>query len=372
MLKKIKKKLKNVADVIPNNRIAHPKLPEGYLGCADEIIKPCVTGWVSSTQSAANPVALKITKGDEVKLVFADETRNDVLNSGLVKTAFCGYSVTFSESNFEQAKVEILLPAGTLNKVATSYKGRKIFFIHIPKAAGSSVNDCVCSAIDGAYYTHIEGLRDRWDDIKEAKFLSGHIRYYEYEKDFSKSDYIVFAFFREPFAHVKSHMNWVKRLSEPELIEKRESHPDIVKNISDDLASFEFTDIKALKLYVKNIKPVAYGLFDNCQVRFLSDVNSNERVTQRHLDQAIKNLQHLHYIGISEYSKESQNQLMSLVGLNRGKPEAKVNINFYDYGLNLNETEVIDALEPLVKYDLKLYEIAKSRFLMSSNSGTFR
>lgn len=372
MLKKIKHKYKSIVDEAPEIRIALNKLPAGYLGCADEVIKPCVTGWVSCIDQGANPVALKITKGDEVKLVLANEVRSDVLSSNRVKTAFCGYSAAFSEDNFEQAKVEILFPVGKLTKAAPSYKGRKIFFIHIPKAAGSSVNDCIGSAIGGRYYTHIEGYRGRWEEVADAKFLSGHIRYQEYERNFSKSDYVVFAFFREPFSHVKSHMNWVRRLSEPALIAKRESHPGIVQKLSDELASFEFTDVEALKLYAKNIKPAAYGLFDNCQVRFLSDVKSNERVTQRHLDQAIKNLQHLHYVGISEYSKESQTQLMSLLGLNMNKSEIKVNINSYDYGLNLNETQVIEALEPLVRFDLKLYEIAKSRFLMGLKNGICR
>jgi hypothetical protein len=369
LLKHIKHKFKNIAKSVSRSSIVLNSLPIGYLGCVDEVNKTCVSGWVSCIDQDLNPVALKITKGNEVKLAFADLIRSDVLRAGRAKTECCGYSVSFSKDNFERAKVEVLFPAGELTKIAPSYKGRKVFFIHIPKVAGSSVNDCISSAIEGRYYTHIEGFRGRWDEISDANFLSGHIRYKEYEREFSQSDYVVFAFFREPFSHVKSHMNWVRRLAEPALIDNRESHPSIVRKISDDLARLDFTDAVKMKSYVNNIKPTAYGLFDNCQVRYLSDVKPNERVTKKHLDQAIKNLQHLHFVGISEYSKESQFQLMSLLGLRMNKSETKSNVNSYDYGLNLSEAAIADALMPFVRFDIKLYEAAKSRFLMESRNG---
>lgn len=338
----------------------------GYLGCADELTRPCVSGWVSYIDEGLNPVSLKITKGTEIEFAIADEVRKDVQQSGRVKTAMCGYSVSFSADNFEPAIVEVLTPVGTLSKVTPNYKNRKLFFIHIPKAAGSSVNDLISSVIDGLYYTHIEGLRSRWNEIKDAKFLSGHIRYNEYENSFSQDDYVVFAFFREPLSHLKSHMNWVRRLAEPDLVNNRDSHSVVVHVIADELATLDFSNVDSIQSYVKQIKPIAYGLFDNCQVRFLSDVRPNERVSQKHLDQAINNMRHLHFVGISEHSKESQKQLLSLLGLESKTPEAKSNVNSYDYRLNVDEEQIVDALNPLVKYDHKLYAEAKKLFLLQS------
>ena len=366
MLNKIKHKVSQFGDRALSKKNSLNGLPAGYFGCADEITKPCVSGWVSSIDECLNPVALKITKGDEIRLILANDERYDVLNAGKAATALCGYSANFSENNFDVAKIEILSVAGEIIKPVSIYKGRKIFFIHIPKAAGSSVNECISSAVDGPYYTHIEGLRERWDEIKNAKFLSGHVRYEDYERSFSHNDYVVVAFLREPLSHIKSHINWVRRLTEPELIAKRENHTGIVQKIADELATCDFSDIDSVRNYVKNIKPIAYGLFDNCQVRYLASVAFNERVTEKHLAQAIENLNYLHFVGISEYSKESQARLISILGLKSTSREVKSNVNAYDYGLNVHDSEIAAALMPLVQFDLKLYEIAKARFLMDS------
>ena len=362
----IKSKLQHIVKSGVSTSSTPAAREERYFGRADESNKPCVSGWVSYTDESCNPVSLKITKGNEVKFVTANIERDDVLKTGRVRDARCGYSVNFSQNNYAEASIEVLLPIGRLTNSLPAYKNRKVFFIHIPKAAGSSVNDCITSSIDGAYYTHIEGLRSQWNEIKDSAFLSGHIRYVEYETNFSQHDYVVFAFLREPFSHLKSHMNWVRRLAEPELISKRESHSDIVHKIADELAQVDFSDIKQIKSYVANLKPIAYGLFDNCQVRYLSDVKPNELVTKKHLDQAIKNLQHLHFVGISEHSKESQSQLMSLLGLQMNFSEAKSNVNLYDYGLNLNNSKLAEELKPLVQFDLELYRVAKERFLNSN------
>jgi hypothetical protein len=366
LLNRIKTKLKS--NFLIENKESTETVSAAYFGCADELIKSCVSGWVSYIDESKNPVVLKITKGDEVKLVLANHERGDVFKAGRVKNSFCGYSVQFSDHNQDVAVVEVLAPLGTLSPVAPSYKHRKLFFIHIPKAAGSSINDLIGSTLKGLYYTHIEGLRDQWDDIKESIFLSGHIRYKEYESDFSKHDYVVFAFFREPLSHLKSHMNWVRRLAEPELTSNREAHASMVHKISDDLADVNFSDIEELQTYVDGLRPVAYGLFDNCQVRFLSGVEPNERVNQKHLDQAIKNLHHLHFVGISEYSKESQEQLLTLFDLNKASGEAKSNVNSYDFGLNISDEKVSKVLHPLVQYDVKLYEEAKKIFFMQRQS----
>lgn len=362
ILKKIKKKLLNSF----KKKLVLSNYPFGYLGCVDELSNTCVSGWVVSKDMNANPVTLKITKGDEVKLVLANEPRNDVIQSGCAHTELCGYSAKFSKNNFSSASIEIMSTAGVLTKEVSSYLGRKIFFIHIPKAAGSSVNDCISSSIDGDYYTHIEGLRDQWDEIAGSQFLSGHIRYEEYERVFSHRDYVVFAFFREPLSHVKSHMNWVRRLIEPELASERELHSSMVQSISDRLAELDFGNVKQLESYVKNLTPIAYGLFDNCQVRYLSNVKPHERVTEEHLKQAINNLNHLHFVGISEHSKESQTQLMSLLSLNMKHSESKINANSYDYGLDLNNLGIVEAIQPLVQFDLKLYKVAKARFFKAA------
>lgn len=334
-----------------------------YIGCVDDMQHATVRGWVGCKEDKT-PVCLKITKGDEVKLILAEESRPDVMRAGKLSHKNCGFNVKFSEFNHGQVRIDVMVQAKELIPIVPDYSQRKIFFLHIPKAAGSSVNDVITKALpDVTTYTHIEGIRDQWTEISHSAFLSGHIRYPEYAKSFSKSDFVVFSFFREPYAQLRSHMNWVRRLVEPELAEFRNGHAKHIQVIADRLSKVDFVSVSGLTDFVSNLKRNGFlGLFDNCQVRYLSSVSPNERVDKKHLLEAIYNLEQLHFVGICEYSEESQAMLLKLMNLSGIEAGKHSNANSFDYGLDINQKEVRFVLEPLVQYDLKLYKVAMELF----------
>ncbi len=333
-----------------------------YMGHIDETQQGNVRGWVGCINDSS-PVCIKISKGNEVKVILANESRPDVVTANKLAHESCGFSVQFSSKNNGLVTVDIMIQAQSLYESIPDYSKRKLFFVHVPKAAGSSINDFIQKALgDTATYTHIEGMRDKWSDIAQSKFLSGHIRYPEYVKNFSKYDYVVFAFLRDPNSHLRSHLNWVKRLAEPELNEFRNNHAKIVQTIADHLSSVNFTDITELKNFVVDLKQNAFGLFDNCQVRYLSSVKGYERVTELHLQEAIGNLRQLHFVGISEKSKESQAMLLKLMRLPEVELEQRSNVNTFDYGLDISDVKICSVIEPLVKFDIQLYKVALQLF----------
>jgi hypothetical protein len=338
-----------------------------YIGCVDTVNDQQVNGWVGCL-SSEEPVCIKVTKGDEVQVLLANLPRSDVLKATALKSELCGFSIKFKSDNYAPVKVEIMVQAQKLPINKPDFSQRKVFFVHVPKAAGSSINDFLCDAFTTeSTYTHIEGIKDQWPSVVQAKYLSGHIRYPDYVENFSRHDFFVFSFLREPLSHLRSHLNWVRRLAEPELLEFRNKHSNLVQSIADELNEFDFKSKKSMLLFVSSLKKGAYGLFDNCQVRFFSTVKGHERVEQKHLNEAILNLKKLHFVGISERSKESQALLATLLNVPVQQEEQRSNVNDYDYGLNIKDAKIKEIVGPLVKFDLALYEVALSIFEAKKN-----
>jgi hypothetical protein len=331
-------------------------------GRIDEVNKNIVRGWASS-KVIAESLWIKVTKGDVVQVVLADQERIDVMRAGLSDTPYCGYRVIFAEDNLEPVKVEVLLPVKKLGNTAISYANRNVFFMHIPKTAGSSVNELFKRELNEfGVYSHIEGLRDRWPEICNARVLSGHIRLVEYDDKLAESNRIIVSFFREPYRHLESHLNWVRHLSEPDKTEFLSGHPNIVAKISNELSKMDFSSPEVLGDYTKTLTVPAFGLFDNPQVRFLSSVAFNERVTAEHLNEALKNLDRVKILGLAEAMDDSFYALKVLLNLNDSKETIHANGASYRYGIDFKCAAARTAVNELVVYDLELYAEVEKRF----------
>jgi hypothetical protein len=336
---------------------------EDYIGNVDEFFSSTVRGWVGY-QGGTEPLWVKITKGSECQVVLADKLRTDVLDTGLLATECCGFEAFFSKNNVDKAEVELLMPIVTLSHSKPNYRGRKLFFLHIPKTAGSSVNQSLQSQLGHLpAYTHIEGLSHRWDKLLDARFLSGHITYPIYEKNFSPYNFVVAAFFREPHKHIESHLNWVRHLSEPEKESFLSEHPVVVQTIAQKLSLLDFASSKTWGQFVKQLKPVQYGLFDNLQVRYLSDAKPAERVNETHLQQALARLKKIQLVGIAEQFDESMSLIHQAMGFDKPvEKNVRSNVNSFSYGADFSILDNQKAIEPLVKFDRILYQQALLQF----------
>ena len=336
---------------------------EDYIGNVDELFSSNVRGWVGYL-GGTEPLWVKITKGSECQVVLADKLRTDVLDTGLLATERCGFEASFSKTNIDKAEVELLMPVITLSHSKPNYKGRKLFFLHIPKTAGSSVNQSLKNQLGRLpAYTHIEGLMDSWNELLDARFLSGHITYPTYEKNFAPSNFVVAAFFREPYKHIESHLNWVRHLMEPKKHDFLIEHPVVVQTIAQKLSLLDFASSKTWGQFVKQLKPVQYGLFDNLQVRYLSDVKPSERVTETHLEQALARLKKIQLVGIAEHFDESMSLIHQAMGFDKPvEKNVRSNVNSFSYGADFSNLDNQKAIEPLVKFDQILYQQALLQF----------
>ena len=146
-----------------------------------------IRGWATRVGSD-QPVTVKITCASEVKYVVADEFREDVKNAGIHPSGFCGFSANFDRLNVDIATVDIVQSVASLPKSQLSLKDKKLFLLHLPKTAGSSVNT-IFSDIYGEDHalTHIESQRNQLELLASKKFLSGHLNFNCYKIIFSAS-----------------------------------------------------------------------------------------------------------------------------------------------------------------------------------------
>lgn len=342
----------------------HSTVLSGSLrGRVDEAISPCVRGWIICSGSEA-PQVVRIQKGNEMRLVIADQARPDVLDAGISTHLHCGYVAQFAADNFEPATVEVLLPAADLPATRNHYPDCKAFFLHIPKTAGSSVNVFFRQSFpEGECLSHIEGIRSDWQDkARPVSMLSGHIQFPDYERNFGDQNRVLICFFREPLRQLVSHIYWVRHLSEPEKADFLNDHPDIIKEISRRMTGFDFSTEKGLSAFVESMSHAEASLFDNYHVRFLSSPKFRERVSESHCREAFANLGRIHIIGLAEEMSVSLQYIADSLALPAGKQEVRENVNAYRYGIDLNNPSVRDILQPLVRYDQQLYAAARRRF----------
>lgn len=335
-----------------------------YIGRVDEMFLPLVRGWAGYKEST-EAHWVKITKGEECQVVLANKPRADVLKAGLLTYENCGFSARFSNNNnIAQAHIEILMPVTPVTHSQPNYKNRKLFLLHIPKTAGSSVNHSLQNQLKAVpTYTHIEGVPERWEQLLDARFLSGHITYPVYEKSFAPSNFILAAFFREPYRHLVSHFNWVRHLMEPEKKSFLLSHPLVVQQIADKLSVLNFSSIATWQQFVKQLPPVQYGLFDNLQVRYLADIKPTERVSDRHLKQALSRLKNIQLVGIAEKFNKSMALIHQAMGFDAPvEQNVRSNVNSFSYGADSSDVDFQQAVEALVKFDRVLYQQALLQF----------
>lgn len=334
-------------------------------GRVDQGIKPNVRGWVYVAGVDQATVSVKLTKGSEVRFVQPELPREDVVKAGLSDNLNCGYSVVFSDDNLSPVRAEVVLVRDCLSYTVPSYKGRDAFFIHIPKTAGSSVNNFFESTLGSKEFAcHIEGKKDQWcTSLAEKSILTGHVTYDDYSTNLASQNRIVICFFRNPLKQLISHLNWVRHLSEKGNEAFFNNHPAAIQTMSLRMREFDWSVPDGLEKYKKSMTKLECSLFDNLQVRYLSRENMKRMadfslVGQADLELARKRLVNIHLIGLSENTKGSLNMIAKAMGIASPKDEIHVNKNAFFYGLDAKVGWVADILCDFYRFDDALYESA--------------
>ncbi|MCB0630654.1 MAG: sulfotransferase family 2 domain-containing protein [Saprospiraceae bacterium] len=228
---------------------------------------------------------------------------------------------------------------------------RPVFFVHIPKTAGTSFRNMLYRVIDPevtypnlrdlaiyeGHYPRPEQLEDYLSGIgRDIFFLAGHYPFAMGGLLAKVPDYYVFL--RDPLARTISNLLHFQR-----------NEPDCM-----GLDLFQIFD-----LYRKHLQ--------NFQVRYLCDPSLTdfdtfyhaERVTEKSLEQAKDHLSRCAFIGLTEEFSTSVRLAEKLLGISLGnilKDNFAANIPEYD------DPALAEYIGPAIQLDQKLYHHARILF----------
>ena len=258
------------------------------------------------------------------------------------------------------SKLGIGKARSTGESAPTALAGRKLLFMHIAKAAGSTVNAFFAEHYSEKQYAiHIES-NEKWqsnpDEFKKLGFLSGHISLPMLGKKLDLEDYYKVTVIREPYAQLCSHLAWIKRLAMPGEEKRLKQHPEYIQVFARKLAATEFTAPEKLKTLLGSLAEREARLIENCQTRYFTFVPPGRSVVVTDTRKAIEASAIFNRVGITE----SISSFMKDVASDMAWPEPggyiNKNITQDFYGLDLSDSETREVLWPLVQHDIELYK----------------
>ncbi len=243
----------------------------------------------------------------------------------------------------------------------------KYLFVHIAKTAGTSVNSVFQNAFGVPHcLVHVES-EAAWTEqaprkslVSDKVFISGHRTFADFSKKLDLCEFFVFTFLRDPFAHVISHLAWIRRLREPDHADDFWAHPPYIQELAEKLYSVDFNCSEDVKRLVDSLKPVEFALLDNPQVRYLRDRDSGA-VTEGDVDSAIRNIQGMNDYGFLESFEDDLRRICLAAGIGAPSTSPRKNVRkVTESPLTVSNDVLIDAIYPLIRHDVMLYRQAKN------------
>ena len=242
---------------------------------------------------------------------------------------------------------------------------KKILFVHIAKTAGTSVNHLFSKFFElGEALPNIQlnllWISDRKiDQIDKISYISGHISYSEFKHKIDLSDFLVVTCLRNPLEHIVSNLLHFRRLYEEKNRKLFEGISDEIKLVILRLAKVDFTSSEAIKYYYKNLNTTEITLFDNVQTRYLTNNfglgPTGQRIGFKEVTQALKNLKEIDVVGDTSDLQAFITAVSVRMGWPVDEKVIKINERDNEYGIDMNNPAILNALSLFIKYDIALY-----------------
>lgn len=236
----------------------------------------------------------------------------------------------------------------------------KIYFIHIPKTAGSSINKIFKTcALGDRYIEHLESEPEKFKAMIKSEgpyFLSGHVTFDASYDLVKRGDVFSFTIVREPNEQLLSHLNWVKYVGSP-YYPFPSAIPETIMNLAKNLYETPLSDIDRIAELVDTEE--GRRLFDNLQTRYMTD-GQMELVDSSHLSSAISNSRKLDLAFALEDIKEG----LSIIRKNvpdLGEIE-RVNKAVIKDCFDLSSAKTRFFIEQCTAHDRQLYNNVREAF----------
>jgi hypothetical protein len=236
-----------------------------------------------------------------------------------------------------------------------------IFFMHIPKTAGSSVSRLFIDHLgeERAIEQCTRGIYREWD-FNSLEFVSGHLPVCDLDGRLDATAYR-FTLLREPIDQLISHLNWVKRLLLPDYRKNFEQNTVEIQQVALSLAEVELSDPEAVDRYLRQCRGRARRLFLNAQASYFLPRESD--CAQADLDlacAAVRSLGRFHAVGRMEDAARVIARVAADNGLGALAPLPRENVSRHKAGLQGGEASR-RLLAPHMQLDMLLYEVAGQR-----------
>ena len=328
-----------------------------------------LTGWVIHRDEPVKQVT--ITRRDQTlahgKLIVGRPRVQELYpdSPDSEQAGFSFYAAGLDSGNYElAAELENgeVLALARLELVQSS--PQKLLFMHIPKAAGSTVNRFFASHYaDSQHAIHIESNPD-WqsdpDKIRALDFVSGHVSLPFLAKKLNLDEYFKVTVVREPFAQLVSHLAWIRRLADPGEVKRLERHPPYIQEFARKLRTADLSGPAAIANVCAHLEDLERRLVDNCLVRYFCAVTPGNPVSKADLDTALEACGEFNRIGVTDRIDDFLANVSITMGWKKPKQRINENVSQGYYGIDLKNREIRSALEPLVYFDLQLFRHIES------------
>jgi len=300
----------------------------------------------------------------------AENFRQDLLDHGLHKDGHCGFEFTFKKaidtSAFKYLHIYCggrkplrSIPAGSIPQVFPE-KLPKVFFMHIPKTAGTSFNTFVQQRYPSkSTAIHIQAIgREKYQDLfQKNRYLAGHLRLEQILDLINPDDYDLLTILRKPYRHLHSHLNWVRGVAANPKVGFFDNHPECIRKLGSKLHKGKDSIPEIVSSLVSNLDGFEIDFFDNCQTRYFLDYRP-DRVTESDFKNAVHNFKYFKKIGLTEKYDQFVEEFCDIYNLSHTRQEEPLNRSKHTRLYNPEDEEMKERLEPLVQYDLLLYDAA--------------
>lgn len=330
------------------------------VGVVDVIGEKRVVGWVRPLDIEDPPDVGLWVGWRKVAEMAADLPRRDLVEHGIHPTGQAGFEFLLPENKSikrgQLVQVKILKTGEKLLPDKYRYSGGiRVFLLHIPKTAGSSLNWYFEQCLGKAHCaTHVESKRHLLAKarIYSFSYVSGHYKLPHFHMLDTRNEFKGITILRDPMEQLSSHLRWNKTMRQRRRAFRLLNDP--LKDATERLEKLDLDDADALAGFFATMSEAERNLFDNCQTRYLLrkpaiDLNGH------HLTTAIKGLESMAFVGITEQFQRSVDALSRMFGLPRNEQPIRRNVN-EQLEAALRSPAARERVADLTRFDQILYD----------------